>query len=103
SNETITGPPLRRGQRLDSPNPFAACTAVGQIARGILALDHRDWSAQTVGIPGYPGQLFPRVLGLVESVGRQANLRIRYVQSDILDFGDDHGPIIVAHVVNDSA
>lgn len=102
-NETITGPPLRRGQRLDSPNPFAACTAIGQTARGTLTLDDRDWSAQSVGIPGYPGQLFPRVLGVVEAVDRQANPRIRHVQSDILDFGDDRRPIIVAHVVNDSA
>ena len=102
-NGTLSGPPLRRGQRLDPPNPFAACTAVGQTARGTLEIGDRDWSAQTVGIPGYPGQLFPRVLGLVEAVGGQANPHIRHVQADILDFGDDPGPTLVAHVVNDSA
>jgi O-acetyl-ADP-ribose deacetylase (regulator of RNase III) len=102
-NKGSTGPPLRRGQRLDPPNPLAACTAVGQTARGILPIAARDWSVQTVGIPGYPGQLFPRVLGLVEAVDGQASPRIRHVQADILDFGDGPGPIIVAHVVNDSA
>ncbi len=95
--------PLRRGQRLDPPGPFAACTAVGQTARGTITIGDSDWSAQAVGIPGYPGQLFPRVLGLVEAAGGQANPRIRHVQSDLLNFGDEPGPIIVAHVVNDSA
>jgi O-acetyl-ADP-ribose deacetylase (regulator of RNase III) len=96
-------PPLRRGQRLDPATPFAACTAVGQPGRGTMTMGDRDWSAQVVGIPGYPGQLFPRVLGLVELVGGPANPRIRHVQSDLLEFGDDSGPVIVAHVVNDSA
>jgi O-acetyl-ADP-ribose deacetylase (regulator of RNase III) len=96
-------PPLQRGQRLDPASPFSQCTAVGQTARGTITIGDRDWSAQAVGIPGYPGQLFPRVLGLVEPVSGPDNPRIRHVQSDLLDFGDDHGPIIVAHVVNDSA
>ena len=96
-------PPLQRGQRLDPASPFSRCTAVGQTARGTISIDDKEWSAQTVGIPGYPGQLFPRVLGLVEPVGGPANPRIRHVQSDLLDFGEDHGPVTVAHVVNDSA
>jgi IrrE N-terminal-like domain len=96
-------PPLRRGQRLDPASPLAACTAVGQTARGTITIDGRDWSAQAVGIPGYPGQLFPRVVGLVEPAGGPTNPSIRHVQSDLLDFGDDPGPVIVAHVVNDSA
>ena len=95
--------PLRRGQRLDPASPFSRCTAVGQTARGTITIDDRDWSAQAVGIPGYPGQLFPRVLGLVEPVGAPADPRIRHVQSDLLNFGEDRGPVIVAHVVNDSA
>jgi len=96
-------PALRRGQVLDAPGPFAVCTAVGQTARGTTVLTGREWSVQAVGIPGYPGQLFPRVLGLVEPAGRQANPRIRHEQSDLLDFGHGSGPIVVAHVVNDSA
>lgn len=96
-------PALRRGQLLDAPGPFAECTAVGQTARGATTMTGSEWSVQAVGIPGYPGQLFPRVLGLVEPAGRQANPRIRHVQSDLLDFGYGNGPIVVAHVVNDSA
>jgi O-acetyl-ADP-ribose deacetylase (regulator of RNase III) len=96
-------PPLWRGQRLEPANPFSSCTAVGQTARGIITIEGNDWSAQAVGIPGYPGQLFPRVLGLVEPVGSPDNPNIRHVQSDLLDFDEDDGPVIVAHVVNDSA
>jgi O-acetyl-ADP-ribose deacetylase (regulator of RNase III) len=61
------------------------------------------WSAQTVGIPGYPGQLFPRVLGLIEAPEDRVNPQIRHVQSDILNFGDSPGPVVLAHVVNDAA
>jgi O-acetyl-ADP-ribose deacetylase (regulator of RNase III) len=96
-------PPLWRGQRLDRASPFTMCTAVGQTARGTITVDDTDWSAQAVGIPGYPGQLFPRVLGLVEPVSGPDNPHIRHLQSDLIDFGEDRGPVIVAHVVNDSA
>jgi len=97
-------PPLQRGQRLDRTSPFAGCSAVGQTVRGTITIDAKEWSVQAVGIPGYPGQLFPRVLGLVEPVGGgPANPHIRHVHSDLLDFGDDRTPVIVAHVVNDSA
>ena len=95
--------PLPRGRLLEPPNPFAQCTAVGQTARGAITVDGRTWSAQTVGIPGYPGQLFPRVLGLIEPSGDRVNPRIRHLQSDILDFGDSSGPVLLAHVVNDAA
>ena len=96
-------PPLKRGERLDPAGPFAVCTAVGQTARGTIKLGDRGWPAQTVGIPGYPGELFPRVLGLIEPSDGPANPHIRHVQSDLLDFGNGSGPVIVAHVVNDSA
>lgn len=94
---------LRRGRLLEPPNPFAECTAVGQTARGEISVNGSRWSVQTVGIPGYPGQLFPRVLGLIEAPGERVNPRIRHVQSDILDFGDSPGPVVLAHVVNDAA
>ena len=51
--------PLRRGRLLEPPNPFAECTAVGQTGRGAISVDGRMWSAQTVGIPGYPGAVVP--------------------------------------------
>lgn len=101
--EALPAPPLRRGQLLSPPGPFAACTAVGQTARGTIGVGDSAWQAQAVGIPGFPGQLFPRVLGLVEPAGDRTNPRIRHVRSDLLDFGDDAGPVVVAHVVNDAA
>jgi hypothetical protein len=58
--------PVQRGQLLGPASPFAACMAVGQTACGTLTAQGRGWPAQAVGVPGYRGQLFPRVLGLVE-------------------------------------
>jgi hypothetical protein len=94
---------LRRGRLIEPPNPFATCTAVGQTIRGTLTIGGTDCPTQAVGIPGYPGQLLPRVLGLVEPIGDQTNPQIRHESSDVLDFGDGDGPVVVAHVVNDSA
>jgi len=91
-------PSLHRGELFDTPGPFTACVAVGQTARGSITIGEREWPAQTVGIPGYPGQLFPRVLGLAEPLGGQASPQIRHVQSDLLDFGDGSDPVVVAHV-----
>jgi O-acetyl-ADP-ribose deacetylase (regulator of RNase III) len=96
-------PSLRRGQLLGPDGPFAACTAVGQTARGHVTTGAGEWPAQAVGIPGYPGQLFPQVLGLIEPAGGRASPRIRHVQADLVDFGPGSEPIVVAHVVNDAA
>jgi hypothetical protein len=96
-------PSVARGEVLEPPNPFAICTAVGQTSRGRVTIKQTEWSAQAVGVPGYPGQMFPRVLGLAEAGGNQVNPQIRHEQSDLFDFGPGNNRIVVAHVVNDAA
>jgi hypothetical protein len=77
--------------------------AVGQTIRGTLTAPGRGWPTQAVGVPGYRGQLFPRVLGLVEPGPSQTDLRVQHVQSALLDFGGSSGPAIMTYVVSDVA
>lgn len=96
---------LQRGSSLPAESPFGLCTALGQTVRGHLAIGGDEFPTQVVGIPGYPGRLYPRTLGLVEPPDtKRSSLRIRYEVSDLLRF-DDTGdqPVVLAHVVTDAA
>jgi O-acetyl-ADP-ribose deacetylase (regulator of RNase III) len=97
-------PAVTRGTLLGPDSPFGHPTAVGQTARGEQQLGGEVVRAQTVGIPAYPGQAFPRVLGLVEpaQAPRTAPEGIRYVSGDVTQ-PDADGPVMIAHVVSDSA
>jgi O-acetyl-ADP-ribose deacetylase (regulator of RNase III) len=95
----------RRGDTLPAGSPFDRCTAVGQTVRGQLTLGGEAYLAQVVGIPGYPGRLYPRVLGLMEPPNAEGSTpRIEYRQGDLLAFDDDSSsPVVLAHVVTDAA
>jgi len=97
-------PQARRGARLEPTTVFAEPTAVGQTARGTVMIGGQTLRAQTVGIPPYPGAALPRVLGLVEpsDAPRTAPPGIRYRRGDVAR-PDANGPILIAHVVSDSA
>jgi O-acetyl-ADP-ribose deacetylase (regulator of RNase III) len=96
--------PLRRGMLLDATGTLGECTAVGQTARGKETLGGETLSVQAVGIPAYPGGLFPRVIGLAEPLDAPKASRpgIAYVTSDVTRV-HDAPPVIIAHVVNNSA
>lgn len=97
-------PRARRGARLEPTTVFAEPTAVGQTARQGIMIGGETLRAQTVGIPPYPGAALPRVLGLVEpsDAPLTAPPGIRYRRGDVAR-PDVDGPILIAHVVSDSA
>lgn len=81
-----------------------ACTAVGYS-------DHREelWNnvpvqVQAVGIPPYPGDTFPRLVGLLEPAtpGARTEAGIHYVRGDAADPRGE-GPAIITHVTNNEA
>ncbi len=94
--------PRLRGRVLHSP-ALAKCTAVGYTAKG----RERWWASgpnlliESVGVPPYPGSVYPRIVGLMLDKGEPA------VASHIEQLvGDATSPQIagtgvIAHIVND--
>jgi len=95
---------LAHGGPVVDTSAFENCVAVGQTVRGTFRLGDNHYPTQAVGVPGYPGSKFPRVLAILEP---QANDRgipgVEYVTADIMDFATSERPIVVAHVVSDAA
>lgn len=96
---------LREGMSLPSNSLITHCTAIGFTAEG-----SERWPAvgsvniQCVGVPPYPGQIKPRILGIF----REPNLaqaevpKINYVRGDATQ-ARGAGPKILAQLVNDKA
>ena len=93
-----------QGFEFSDPTVMSQCTAVGFTAKGT-----ERWSdalpeayVECVGIPPYPGQYFPRIVGILEFGERaEASTRqIRYLRGDALQ-PRGNGCQIIAHVVND--
>lgn len=95
---------LPRGTLLDPTEPLGQPTAVGQTARGTMIFAGLATGVQAVGIPPYPGRSYPRVLALVEPqhAPSTAPPGILFVTADIAAATAD-GPLLIAHVVSDSA
>lgn len=97
-------PAVKRGALLDPSSPFGEPTAVGQTSRGEHAIAGEDVRVQVVGVPPYPGKSFPRVLGLIEpaTAPSTAPEGIHYAAGDV-SRAIAGGPILIAHIVSDSA
>jgi O-acetyl-ADP-ribose deacetylase (regulator of RNase III) len=87
-----------------SDSVIRSCTAIGYTNHSV-----ESWIIDTptliecVGIPGYPGSMFPRVAGLVRFDKAQADRRpIRVVHGNILE-PRSGGPKIICQLVNDKA
>ena len=84
----------------------AQCTAIGETARGRERWPGapRDLWVECIGIPSYPGHVYPRVVGFVRDAEPSALLGssagIRYLEGDALRPVSE-GFKIVAFVVND--
>jgi len=99
-------PSLKRGERRPPDSVLAECTAVGFTAKR-----REDWSdelrglmVQAVGTPPFPGQRFPRVLGLLHLRGGRpvvSDLEPVVVHGDALE-PRGVGPWVIVHLVNDS-
>ena len=97
-------PALERGESRPPDSVLAECTAVGFTAKR-----QEDWSdelrslaVQAVGTPPFPGQRFPRVLGLLHPRGerRVADLESILVHGDATE-PRGVGPWVIVHLVND--
>lgn len=83
-------------------------SAVGQTARGMANVEGIDWNVQAVGAPAYPGRFLPRVLALFEPTDAAVDKKtgLTHVVGDIAEATNaaaDETPVVLAHVVSDSA
>jgi Zn-dependent peptidase ImmA (M78 family) len=83
---------------------LAKCTAVGYADHAAETWKGHALHVQAVGVPPYPGDRFPRVVGLVQPAGEAppGDNGIKYVRGDAAAPRSD-GPSLIAHVVNDKA
>jgi Zn-dependent peptidase ImmA (M78 family)/O-acetyl-ADP-ribose deacetylase (regulator of RNase III) len=97
-------PPVSAGFTLLQDTVATECTAIGFTAK-----KHEEWSGfgklrvECVGIPSYPGEIFPRVAGLAKTQRSASSLpEITYLRGDATRPRGD-GTRIVAQIVNDRA
>ncbi len=97
-------PPISRGERRPAGSVLSECTAVGFTAK-----DREDWSdrlrdllVQAVGTPPFPGQRFPRVLGLLQPHGVRSvpDIEPTVVHGDATK-PHGSGARVIVHLVND--
>jgi hypothetical protein len=94
---------LRRGLEIPATSVLGECTAVGYTAKG-----RESWiggpdelGVECVGIPPYPGQRLPRVVGLLlDHAGATAAHEITELIGDATD-PRGQGPRLIVHLVND--
>lgn len=94
-----------RGSRIPLNVAQAAPLAVGQTSKTAADLDGHRFTIQAVGSPPYPGQSLPRVLALLEPAptATASDPRLTFVTGDIAGVDGSTGPVVIAHVVSDSA
>ncbi|HWF50285.1 MAG TPA: ImmA/IrrE family metallo-endopeptidase [Solirubrobacteraceae bacterium] len=83
---------------------LARCTAVGFSDEATERWSDEELHVQAVGVPPYPGDSFPRLVGLLQPQGDTTarDSTLRYLRGDAAQPRGE-GPTIIAHVVNDSA
>ena len=93
-----------RGSPIPANSVIHSCTAIGHTDRAV-----EDWfvgsptSIECVGIPGYPGSIYPRVAALVRFDRSSQSLPpIRILHGNILELRGS-GPRLVCQLVNDRA
>jgi Zn-dependent peptidase ImmA (M78 family)/O-acetyl-ADP-ribose deacetylase (regulator of RNase III) len=99
---------LRKGfatdGRLPADSVLAECTAVGFSADRTERWAQDEVYVQAVGIPPYPGDRFPRIIGLAQPADEVSSSveGMRYLRGDATQ-PKGAEPRIIAHVVNDRA
>lgn len=95
---------LAPGMMLPSASILHRCTAVGFADDAVEEWAGEELHVQAVGVPPYPGDSFPRLVGLLEPAEGtdRRETALRYVRGDASQPRVD-GPAIVAHIVNDRA
>jgi O-acetyl-ADP-ribose deacetylase (regulator of RNase III) len=93
-------PRVERGEVLHD-ELLAQCTAVGYTAKGEVATRSGKVWAECVGVPPYPGDSYPRVVGVLRpEVAVNPAEEPTYVHGDAAEPRGE-GTRIIAHVVND--
>jgi Zn-dependent peptidase ImmA (M78 family)/O-acetyl-ADP-ribose deacetylase (regulator of RNase III) len=99
-------PHLEQGFILPKESPASECTAIGYTAQGEEKwLSGADtWSVEYLGIPPYPGEIRPRVIGIASPVEKTTSqiCRIRYLKGNALE-PRGTGEKVVVQIVNDKA
>ena len=94
--------PVRAGDEL-TDSVLARCTAVGYADHAIEVWGVTELHVQAVGVPPYPGDRFPRVVGLLDPAdSAETHGGIHYVRGDA-SRPQTEAPVVIAHVVNDAA
>ena len=107
-NPSRSFPPYKPAGCLTGASLLASCTAIGAEAMGRERWPEapRDFWVECVGVPPYPGHVYPRVVGFIRDTEPSELLErdegIQYEESDALKPGGP-GKKIVAFVVNDKA
>ncbi|MDO8309015.1 MAG: ImmA/IrrE family metallo-endopeptidase [Actinomycetota bacterium] len=95
---------IARGETFSLEQSLSAPFAVGQTTRSVISLKGVEHNVQAVGIPPYPGRVLPRILALLEPQWTPSEFpRVRHEARDIIDVGADGPPLLIAHVVANSA
>jgi Zn-dependent peptidase ImmA (M78 family) len=95
---------LSPGSALPRSSPVAECTAVGYSAKGRISIPGRQEKLrlECIGIPPYPGKVFPRVAGFLSTETRSiSENRIEFLLGDVLS-PRGNGRKLIAHVVSDA-
>jgi O-acetyl-ADP-ribose deacetylase (regulator of RNase III) len=95
---------IQRGLALPPTSVVRECVAIGFTATGREEWRGIDVDVQCVGIPGYPGRLLPRVVGILrprETTTTESGPTITYVRGDATK-PRGKGARIVTHIVNDA-
>jgi O-acetyl-ADP-ribose deacetylase (regulator of RNase III) len=95
----------RRAVGAEAPSVVAECKAIGYTAKGETTLGSSGrWRIEAVGIPGYPGAVIPRVVGILAPLESaepsKMSRRIGYVAGSALE-PRGTGPHLIVQVVND--
>lgn len=96
------GRDFKPGLLLPETSVLSECTAIGYTAKRSESWSGRRVHVECVGIPSYPGDAHPRVVGVVTQEGAADSNRpgIVYLRGSAIDPRGDE-PKIVAQVVND--
>jgi O-acetyl-ADP-ribose deacetylase (regulator of RNase III) len=97
--------PLQPGFVIPKNARAAECTAIGYTAKGKenWAMPIGDWETEYLGVAPYPGQIFPRVLGIVRSpdLARAAS-NVRFLKGDASQ-PRGTGTKLILQIVSDKA
>jgi O-acetyl-ADP-ribose deacetylase (regulator of RNase III) len=97
--------PISKGFRVTVSTVLSDCTAVGYTSKGTERWSDSlpEFTVESVGIPPYPGDLYPRTMGVLRPIGETPSKPpgLIEVRGDATQ-PRGSGPRVIAHVVNDT-